>query len=81
MSAVLEEIVEKVHSLPFAEKRVLREMLNNEEEDFEKEKRRRIALSKKVRGKYKESLSSVDEFLTRKREETDREDKGWNPSS
>ncbi len=79
MSVVLEEIIERIHTLPFGERSKLREILNNEEEDLEKERQRRMELSSKIMGKYRNSLSSVDEFIARKQEEIDMEDKGWQP--
>ena len=79
MSAVLEEIIEKIHALPFGERSKLREILNSEEQDLENERQRRIRLSKKIKGKYRDSLSSVDEFIARKQEEINMEDKGWLP--
>ena len=79
MSVVLEEIIEKIHALPFVERRKLREILDNEIDEIEKERQRRIELSKKVMGKYRNSLSSVDEFIARKQEEIEMEDKGWQP--
>lgn len=79
MSAVLEEIIEKIHTLPFGEQQKLREIFINEEQDLEKERQRRIELSKQIKGKYRDSLSSVDEFIARKQEEIEMEDKGWRP--
>ncbi len=79
MSPVLEEIIERIHTLPFGEQLKLREILNTEEQDIEKERKRRTELSKQIMGKYRNSLSSVDEFIARKQEEIDMEDKGWQP--
>ena len=81
MSVVLEEIIEKIHTLPFVERRKLREILASEEEDLEKERQRRLELSKQIMGKYRNSLSSVDEFIARKQEEIEKEDKGWQPKN
>lgn len=81
MSPILDEIIEKIHTLPFVEQRKLREILNREEEDLEKERQRRIELSKKIMGKYRNSLSSVDDFIARKKEEIEKEDRGWQPKS
>ena len=67
MSAVLEEIIEKIHALPFVERRQLREILNSEEEDLEKERQRRIELSKQIMGKYAHLLTSSEDFARRKR--------------
>lgn len=79
MSPVLEEIIEKIHSLPFVEQRRLREILNSEKEDLEKERQRRIELSKEIMGKYSHLLTSSEEFARRKQEEIELEDKGWMP--
>ena len=81
MSVVLEEIIEKIHTLPVGEQLRLREILKNEELDLEKERQRRIKLSKQIMGKYRNSLSSVDEFIARKQEEIELEDKGWQPKN
>jgi|GEM_PF-2833750 len=80
MSAVLEEIIEKIHLLPFGEKLKLREILNNEDQDLENERQRRLEFSKSLMGKYRDSFSSVDEFIARKREDIEIEDKGWQPT-
>ena len=79
MSPVLEEIIEKIHTLPFVEQRKLREILNSEEEDLEKERQRRIDLSKQIMGKYAHLLTSSEKFALRKQEEIEIEDKGWKP--
>lgn len=79
MSPVLEEIIEKIHALPFVEPRKLRELLNNEEEEIEREQQRRIKVSKKIMGKYAHLKTSSEEFARRKQEEIELEDKGWTP--
>lgn len=79
MSVVLEEIVEKIHALPFVERQKLRQMLDEDAETLEKERQRRIELSNNIMGKYRDSLSSVDDFIARKQEEIALEDKGWRP--
>ena len=79
MSPVLEEIIEKIHSLPFVERRKLREILDNEEGEIEKERERRIELSKKIMGKYAHLKTSSEDFARRKQEEIELEDKGWMP--
>ena len=79
MSVVLEEIIEKIHTLPFVERQKLREILDNEEDGIEKERQRRIELSKKIMGKYTHLLTSSEEFARRKQEEIELEDKGWMP--
>lgn len=81
MSVVLEEIIEKIQTLPFSERRRLRELLSAEEEELELERQRRIQLSSQIMGKYRDALSSVDEFIARKQEEIEMEDKGWQPKS
>lgn len=79
MSVVLEEIIEQIHTLPFGEQQKLRELLYNDEEELEKERQRRIEISKSLMGKYRDSLSSVDDFIARKQEEIEVEDRGWQP--
>ncbi len=80
MSAVLEEIIEKIHTLPYGEQQKLREIFINEEQDLEKERQRRIELSKQIMGKYAHLRTSSDEFAKRKQEEIELEDKGWQPN-
>ena len=79
MSVILEEIIEQIHTLPFGEQQKLRELLYNDEEELEKERQRRIEISKSLMGKYRDSLSSVDDFIARKQEEIEVEDRGWQP--
>ena len=79
MSVVLEEIIEKIHTLPFVERQKLREILDSEEDEIEKERQRRIELSKKIMGKYAHLNTSSEEFARRKQEEIELEDKGWMP--
>ena len=79
MSVVLEEIIEQIRTLPFGEQQKLRELLYNDEEELEKERQRRIEISKSLMGKYRDSLSSVDDFIARKQEEIEVEDRGWQP--
>lgn len=79
MSPVLEEIIEQIHALPFVERRKLREILDSEEVEIEKERQRRIKLSKEIMGKYEHLQTSSEEFARRKQEEIEREDKGWMP--
>ena len=75
MSAVLEEIVEKIHALPFVERQRLREILDSEAEDLEKERERRGKLSKKVMGKYAHLNTSSEDFARRKQDEIEPEDR------
>lgn len=80
MSVLFNELIKEIRALSFDERRKLREILNGEEEeDLEKERQRRIEFSKQIKGKYRDALSSVDEFIARKQEEIDLEDKGWRP--
>ena len=79
MSVVLEEIIEKIHALPFVQRQKLREILDSEEDEIEKERQRRIELSKKIMGKYAHLNTSSEEFARRKQEEIELEDKGWMP--
>jgi DNA repair ATPase RecN len=76
-TAVLEEVLEKVGELTLEEQAKVRETIEQNEREAERE--RRLAVSKQIMGKYRDKLSSVDEFLVRKQEEIDMEDKGWLP--
>lgn len=93
-TAVLEDILAKVKQLSAEEKAKVREFLDKTTPEIEqarngdfqtdkvaleKERHRRLELSEKIMGKYRNSLSSVDEFIARKQEEIDMEDKGWMP--
>ena len=93
-TAVLEDVLAKVKQLSAEEKAKVREVLDKtaletetaqigdsqtDEAALEKERQRRIALSKTIMGKYRNLLSSVDEFIARKQEEIEMEDKGWMP--
>ena len=73
MSTAVEEIVKQIHSLPFVERRQIREILIQEEEDIEKERTRRIDLAKKIRGKYAHLQTSSEDFARRKQEEIETE--------
>ena len=81
MSVVLEEIIEKIHALPFVERRKLREILESEVDEIEKEQQRRIELSKKIMGKYAHLNTSSEKFARHKQEEMELEDKGWMPKA
>ncbi len=93
-TTVLEDVLAKVKQLSVEERAKVREVLDktapviekprngdfqNDEGALEKERERRLALSKTIMGKYRKSLSSVDEFIARKQEEIEMEDKGWMP--
>lgn len=77
-TAVLEEVLEKVGELTLEEQAKVREILDKNALEAEQEKQR-VAFVRSLKGKYKDKLSSVDEFLARKQEEIDMEDKGWLP--
>lgn len=79
MSPVLEEIIEQIHALPFVERRKLREILDNEEVEIERERQRRIELSKEIMGKYRDSLPDPELRAKWRAEEIEMEDKGWQP--
>ncbi len=93
-TAVLEEVLAKVEQLSAEEKAKVREVLDKtafeierarnvdfktDKDALEKERQRRLALSKTIMGKYRNSLSSVDEFIARKQDEIEIEDKEWMP--
>ncbi len=93
-TAALEDVLAKVKQLSAEEKAQVREVLDKtapetetprngdfqtDEAALKKERQRRLELSKKIMGKYRNSLSSVDEFIARKQEEIEMEDKGWMP--
>ena len=67
MSATLDRIIEEVRALPPEEQRRLRQMLDREAHDVEEEERGRLASG--IRGKYRDVLSSSEEFAARKAEE------------
>lgn len=75
---VLEEVLEKVSELTLDEQAKVREVLDKNVQDAKREKQRREFI-RSLRGKYKDKLSSVDEFIARKQEEIELEDKGWKP--
>lgn len=93
-TAVLEDVLAKVKQLSVEERAKVREVLDKtaseieksqngdfqtDEDALEKERQRRLALSQTIKGKYRNSLSSVDKFIARKQEEIEMEDKGWIP--
>ena len=93
-TAVLEDVLAKVKQLSAEEKAQVREVLDKtaseidraqngdfqtDEAALEKERQRRLELSKKIMGKYAHLQTSSEDFARRKREEIDLEDKGWMP--
>lgn len=80
MSPVLEEIIEKIRRLPPEQRKKLIEILDREdEEEIEKERQRRIELTKSIKGKYRDSLPNPELRTQWKAEEIEMEDKGWQP--
>lgn len=75
-TAVLEEVLEKVGELTLEEQAKVRETI--EQNEREAERQRRLIISSQLKGKYK-LLSSVGELIARKEEEIEMEDKGWRP--
>ena len=93
-TAVLEDVLAKVKQLSAEEKAKVREVLDKTAPEFEearngdfqtdkdaleKERQRRLALSKTIMGKYAHLLTSSEDFARRKQEEIELEDKGWMP--
>ncbi len=76
-TAVLEEIIKKLELLSEAEHQRLAEVIEQQKQMKAEAERR--AFIRSLKGKYKNSLSSVDEFIARKQEEIELEDKGWMP--
>lgn len=74
MSAVLEEIIEKLKLLSVAEQQKLAEVIEQQKQMKAEAERR--AFIRSLKGKYKDSLSSVDEIIARKQEEIETEDGG-----
>jgi hypothetical protein len=73
MSATLDKFVEEFRALPPEERQRLLEMLERESPD--PERARRAALAGQIRGKYRDALSSSEEFMARRAEETAEEDR------
>ena len=73
MSATLDRIIEEVRALSPEEQRQLRELLDREARTAEQEERNRQAAS--IRGKYRDMLTSSEEFAARKAEEIALEDR------
>lgn len=77
MSVVLEEIIGKIGLLSEDEQQKVVEAVEAQKKMKTDAERR--AFIRSLKGKYKDSLSSVDEFIARKQEEIELEDKGWMP--
>lgn len=75
---ILKEVLEKVSELTLEKQSQVREAIERNEREAEKEKQR-VEFVRSLSGKYKDKLSSVDEFIVRKQEEIELEDKGWRP--
>lgn len=72
VSTALDKIIEEVRALSPEEQKLLREMLDQEMRTAEQERRDRLAAS--IRGKYRDVLSSSEDFAARKAEEIALED-------
>lgn len=73
MSATLDKFVEEFRALTPEEQQRLLEML--EQESPRSERARRASLASQIRGKYRDALSSSEEFMARRAEETAEEDR------
>lgn len=73
MSATLDRIIAEVRALSPDEQRQLRELLDREARPAEQDERNRLAES--IRGKYRDVLTSSEEFAARKAEEVALEDR------
>jgi len=73
MSATLDKIIEEVRALSSEERQQLLEVL--ERETLSSEESRRAALSRSIRGKYRDVLTSSEVFNARKSEEIALEDR------
>jgi hypothetical protein len=73
MSATIDRIVEEFRGLSLDEQQRLLERL--EQETHASERARRAELSRQIRGKYRNVLSSTEEFMTRRARETAEEDR------
>ena len=76
MTPVLEEVLEKVNTLSSEELAKVREALDAKEREAEQQ--RHADFVRSIKGKF-DKLSSVDDFIARKQEEIEIEDKGWQP--
>jgi hypothetical protein len=68
----MNKIVEEFRALPPEEQRQLLEML--EQETGSSERAKRVALARTIRGKYAHLMTSSEDFITHKRDETKLED-------
>jgi uncharacterized protein YnzC (UPF0291/DUF896 family) len=75
MSVVLDEIIVKIGSLSEEDQEKLI-MAVDEQKRLKIERR---AFIRSLKGKYKDGLSSVDEFIARKQRDIEMEDLGWQP--
>ncbi len=74
MTPTLERIIAEVDALSPEEKRQLREHLEGEPATHP----RNSSLLRELRGKYRDVLSPTEEFLARKREDTEWENRRFN---
>ena len=73
MSAMTDKIIEEFRRLSPDEQRQLLETLTRERPD--PERARRVALASQIRGKYRDVLSSSEEFIAHRARETAEEDR------
>lgn len=73
MSATLDKFIEEFRALPPEEQQRLLEML--ERESPRPERARRASLASQIRGKYRDALSSSEEFMARRAAEAAEEDR------
>lgn len=73
MSATLDKFVEEFRALAPEEQQQLLEMLERERPGSARA--RRAALASQLRGKYRDVLSSSEDFIARRAEETAEEDR------
>jgi len=73
VSATLDRIIEEVKALPPAERQQLRQLLDDEADN--NERARRASLARAIRGKYRDVLTSSEEFAARKAQEIALEDR------
>jgi hypothetical protein len=70
---MVDKIMEEFRELPPEEQQRLLEMLEREKQGSERA--RRAELSRQIRGKYRDVLSSTEEFMARRAQETAEEDR------
>jgi hypothetical protein len=73
MSTALDRIIEQVKGLSAEERRRLLEVLSEDARSAEQTERERLAAT--IRGKYKDVLTSSEEFARRKADELDLEER------